>query len=373
MEQNTSCLITDLNVHKLLLVAAVIAAKFHEDHYYSNNYYANVGGVSTWELAKLEVHFMIMLGWRVHVREDEYNDSFHRLCNGDELFLPREKCEVDLTLQSGASPEGGVQAVQESLFSTEAAEDAGDMLFTLPRPCALEGVKSRKKVILRMESANLYHDGQSGSLTLSQASRALIVGAERAGKTTLTKLLAGETACVEIAPRMASGCCLSCITEHSLQCLDEHMHMTPEQYMLSRFATDGSQEQLEARAIQEFFQSFGVEQDVIYKQIEQLSHATKVRVCLAVAMWPRPHILILDEPAKLLNPRDLQALLHCIKSYTGGVLITSHTRDEDLFEGFAEAKFFLREGKCPVQGKSAKVPASARVQAHSPWMRARML
>mmetsp|Transcript_25583 Transcript_25583/g.21925 ORF Transcript_25583/g.21925 Transcript_25583/m.21925 type:complete len:127 (+) Transcript_25583:72-452(+) len=42
--------VSALNVHRLVLTALTIAAKFHDDIYYSNAFYARVGGVSVSEL-----------------------------------------------------------------------------------------------------------------------------------------------------------------------------------------------------------------------------------------------------------------------------------------------------------------------------------
>jgi hypothetical protein len=88
--------ITDLNVHRLLLAATIIAAKTQDDDYYSNDYYAKVGGVNTEELMGLEAHMLSLLGWRAYVSEDEYNDSLKRLRGGEvSLLHPVRKVEVD--------------------------------------------------------------------------------------------------------------------------------------------------------------------------------------------------------------------------------------------------------------------------------------
>merc|ERR1719247_705209 len=64
--------VCELNVHRLLVISAMLAAKFHDDVYYSNNYYAKVGGVRTREVNALEVLFLRLIGWRLHVTPQEY-------------------------------------------------------------------------------------------------------------------------------------------------------------------------------------------------------------------------------------------------------------------------------------------------------------
>lgn len=60
-------------IHRLIVTALVIAAKYHDDIYYSNTYYAKVAGVSAAEMNHLEAHFLHLLNWNVHVSAHEYN------------------------------------------------------------------------------------------------------------------------------------------------------------------------------------------------------------------------------------------------------------------------------------------------------------
>ncbi|KAH7372851.1 hypothetical protein KP509_17G024900 [Ceratopteris richardii] len=59
--------ITSLNVHRLLITSVMVAAKFLDDAYYSNAYYAKVGGVSTCEMNRLELEFLFRLSFRLQV------------------------------------------------------------------------------------------------------------------------------------------------------------------------------------------------------------------------------------------------------------------------------------------------------------------
>jgi len=64
--------VSPLNVHRFLSVGIMLAAKFHDDVYYSNTHYARVAGLSLKEMNKLEEYFLKMLAWRLLVRPDEY-------------------------------------------------------------------------------------------------------------------------------------------------------------------------------------------------------------------------------------------------------------------------------------------------------------
>lgn len=65
--QRTNLFLTSLNVHRLIITSVMVAAKFMDDAFFNNAYYARVGGVSTAELNKLEVKFLFGLDFRLHV------------------------------------------------------------------------------------------------------------------------------------------------------------------------------------------------------------------------------------------------------------------------------------------------------------------
>jgi len=64
--------ICSLNIHRLLVTSVMLGAKFFDDVYYSNSYYAKVGGVRTQELNALEALFLRLIEWRLHVLPTEY-------------------------------------------------------------------------------------------------------------------------------------------------------------------------------------------------------------------------------------------------------------------------------------------------------------
>merc|ERR1719188_2787840 len=64
--------ICSLNIHRLLVTSVMLGAKFFDDVYYSNAYYAKVGGVRTQELNALEALFLRLIEWKLHVLPQEY-------------------------------------------------------------------------------------------------------------------------------------------------------------------------------------------------------------------------------------------------------------------------------------------------------------
>jgi len=65
--------VTDLTCHRLLLIGTMVAAKFHDDEYASNAYFAKVGGIETVELNAMEAKFMELINWRLYVKASDYD------------------------------------------------------------------------------------------------------------------------------------------------------------------------------------------------------------------------------------------------------------------------------------------------------------
>lgn len=61
-----------LSSHRLIIIGMTLAAKFHEDTFYSNKFYAKVGGVSLKELNLLERCFLQLIDWKLQVHPEEY-------------------------------------------------------------------------------------------------------------------------------------------------------------------------------------------------------------------------------------------------------------------------------------------------------------
>jgi Cyclin len=64
--------VTILNVHRLILTALAVAAKFVDDVYYSNLFYGKVGGIKAKEMNSLESEFLTLLGWKLNVSTEDF-------------------------------------------------------------------------------------------------------------------------------------------------------------------------------------------------------------------------------------------------------------------------------------------------------------
>ncbi|KAG8370719.1 hypothetical protein BUALT_Bualt13G0012600 [Buddleja alternifolia] len=90
--QRTNLYLTSLNIHRLLITSVMVAAKFMDDAFFNNAYYARVGGISTRELNKLELKFLFGLDFRVHVSIE----TFGKYCS----VLKKEATLIERSIQS---------------------------------------------------------------------------------------------------------------------------------------------------------------------------------------------------------------------------------------------------------------------------------
>jgi len=128
------------------------------------------------------------------------------------------------------------------------------MKFTFPEPGAMEGVKSRSKVVLRMNSVTFQYATKDKptimdvSLTVSQVSRVAVFGANGAGKSTAIKVLVGEQKPTEGAIWKAAGLRMAYVAQHAFHHLEKHMQVTPTEYIMWRFAGNDDKESLEFKS-----------------------------------------------------------------------------------------------------------------------------
>lgn len=103
--------ICNLNIHRLLVTSVMLAAKFFDDVYYSNAYYAKVGGVRTQELNALEALFLRLIVWKLHVYPQEYEQY---------------RNHVLMAVQGGQSVGTGLEPYQHASSSSEIPSGSGD-------------------------------------------------------------------------------------------------------------------------------------------------------------------------------------------------------------------------------------------------------
>ena len=73
--------LTDYNIHTLLLICILIAIKMNEDSIYTNDYYAQVAGISLKKLNKIEHEFLNMNKFKLFVDKNLFDKYQQYLSN----------------------------------------------------------------------------------------------------------------------------------------------------------------------------------------------------------------------------------------------------------------------------------------------------
>ena len=61
------------NIHKFIVTSMLVSIKYNEDDFFSNSFYAKVGGVSITELNHLEYEFLSLIDFDLYVDDDLYS------------------------------------------------------------------------------------------------------------------------------------------------------------------------------------------------------------------------------------------------------------------------------------------------------------
>eukprot|EP00640_Fibrocapsa_japonica_P003571 CAMPEP_0113938128 /NCGR_PEP_ID=MMETSP1339-20121228/4527_1 /TAXON_ID=94617 /ORGANISM="Fibrocapsa japonica" /LENGTH=303 /DNA_ID=CAMNT_0000941079 /DNA_START=44 /DNA_END=952 /DNA_ORIENTATION=+ /assembly_acc=CAM_ASM_000762 len=112
--QRNSFALTSLNIHRVVITSIMLAAKFFDDHYFNNAYYAKVGGVPAAEMNSLEVELLFRIKFSLHVTSDvftKYQKELGRHMPTDVWGESAGMCSPE------GSPVGAEAALDSSLVS----------------------------------------------------------------------------------------------------------------------------------------------------------------------------------------------------------------------------------------------------------------
>lgn len=72
LQRNADFALSLRSAHRVILAALLLAIKFHDDDYYTNLYYSQVGGIGLQELNGLETEMLGLLRFDLHVTPQIY-------------------------------------------------------------------------------------------------------------------------------------------------------------------------------------------------------------------------------------------------------------------------------------------------------------
>jgi len=68
-------IINSYNIHRLLIIGIMVAAKFYSDIFFTNSHYAKVGGLPVIELNQLEIEFLLINDFDLHISVEEIQET----------------------------------------------------------------------------------------------------------------------------------------------------------------------------------------------------------------------------------------------------------------------------------------------------------
>lgn len=180
--------------------------------------------------------------------------------------------------------------------------------------------------LLRLTDVSVGYDTPTGRHTvltgvtqrLEAGDRIGVLGVNGAGKSTLIKLIAGEIAAFTGQRQAAPTLRLGYFAQHQMEILDAQA--TPLLHV-ARLAPDARDQEL-----RNYLAQFGFTGDRVNEPIAPFSGGEKARLALALILWHKPNLLVLDEPSNHLDVETREALTAALAEYEGSLLLVSHDR-----------------------------------------------
>jgi ATPase subunit of ABC transporter with duplicated ATPase domains len=149
---------------------------------------------------------------------------------------------------------------------------------------------------------------------LERGGRLLVMGLNGAGKTSLLRILAGQTQSDQGVIRWGVGVSTGYYAQ-------EHEGLTPGRTVLEhmRRASDAPEPQLRA-----ILGMFGLVGEVALQDAGTLSGGEKTKLSLAQLVAGRHNVLLLDEPTNNLDPPSREGVARALAAWPGGIVLVSH-------------------------------------------------
>lgn len=231
-------------------------------------------------------------------------------------FIDRFKAKASKAKQAQSRVKALARMETLAPLRTESGID-----ITIPTP------ESMPDPLLTLEHARVGYDTPDGkqvnilqdvTLMVRGGSRIGILGANGAGKSTLIKALCGDLTLQGGSRRASKGLAIGYFAQHQLDMLD--LDATPLAH-LARIAPDAREQ-----VLRNYLGGFGFNGNMVLSKVEPMSGGEKARLALALIVWQKPNLLLLDEPSNHLDVDTREALARALAEFGGSMLMVSHDR-----------------------------------------------
>ena len=156
------------------------------------------------------------------------------------------------------------------------------------------------------------------SMMIRAGARIGMLGVNGAGKSTFIKSLVGELEPLSGSIKTAKGVNIAYFAQQQLDMLDPQA--TPLLHMI-RIAPNEREQSL-----RDYLGGFGFIGEQALSKVEPFSGGEKARLALALLVWKKPNLLLLDEPSNHLDVDMREALAMALTQFEGSILLVSHDR-----------------------------------------------
>ncbi len=152
---------------------------------------------------------------------------------------------------------------------------------------------------------------------LGRGERLLVMGLNGAGKTSLLRILAGESTADDGEVRLGTGVSMGYYAQ-------EHEGISPGRQVLAHMEEMSTAPPQQLRSM---LGMFGLTGEIAFQDAGTLSGGEKTKLALAQLVAGRHNLLLLDEPTNNLDPPSREAVGLALSDWQGSMVIVSHDRD----------------------------------------------
>lgn len=174
-------------------------------------------------------------------------------------------------------------------------------------------------------------------LQITPSSRIGLLGMNGAGKSTLIKTLVGDLPLLAGERKASELLNIGYFAQHQMDALDAN---ASPMLQLARIAD----KQISEASLRAFLGGFGFSGERMDTPCESFSGGERARLALALIVWQRPNVLILDEPNNHLDLDMRHALSMALQDFEGAVVLVSHERQ--LIASVCDDLLLVHAGKC---------------------------
>ena len=223
--------------------------------------------------------------------------------------------------------------------------------------------------LLRVSNAAVGYNGEAllsnVKFDMHNDARIGLLGPNGAGKSTLIKLLASELEVLHGELHFAKDTKIAYFAQHQLDQLN--LTATPIQHLrdLNPKGSDAD--------FRNFLGGFGFQGDRVFDLVEPFSGGEKARLVLAMLVYQKPNMILLDEPSNHLDIQMRHALTVALQEFNGGIVLISH--DRHLLKMACDTLLLVHDGRVeefdgdidsyPAWLQNRSKPAAAQTAAHT--------